>query len=205
MPIRLFVGNLPYDTSEAELKAHFATIAPVTYLTIPLDRESGRSRNFAFVEFSERAQAEEAIRRLNNQLFNDRPLSVSEARPREERRPSSAPVRAPLSRAYSPAEPMAAPTSPSGEKPARNFGPDAAPPRRGKGKGGPKTERGPKGPMREVVSRQFGSDDDDDDDYDFEAEHETDFDYEDEDAENDGAAEAGADSQGAGAEREADK
>ncbi|NOT61518.1 MAG: RNA-binding protein, partial [Acidobacteria bacterium] len=88
MPIRLFVGNLPYDTSEAELKDHFAAVAPVTFLMIPKDRETGRARNFAFVEFGERAQAEDAVRRLNNQLFNGRPLSVSEARAREEGRPT---------------------------------------------------------------------------------------------------------------------
>ena len=164
MPTRLFVGNLPYDTTEAELKDHFSAVAPVTYLTIPKDRETGQSRNFAFVEFSEQAQAEEAVRRFNNQLFNGRPLAVSVARPRDEVRPTNAFTRPPLSRSYSTAEPMAAP--PSGDKPNRNFGPDAAPPRRNKGKGAPKSERGAKGPMRELVSRQFGGDDDDDDDYD---------------------------------------
>ncbi len=166
MPIRLFVGNLPYDTTEAELRDHFAVVAPVTYLTLPLDRETGRSRNFAFVEFAERAQAEEAVRRFNNQLFNGRPLAVSEARPREEGRSTSAPTRAPLSRSYSTGEPMGAPPPPSGDKPNRNFGPDAAPPRRNKGKGAPKSERGSQGPMREVVSNQFGSWEDDDDYYD---------------------------------------
>lgn len=178
MPIRLFVGNLPYDTSEAELKDHFSAIGPVAYLTIPKDRETGRVRNFAFVEFSERAQAEEAIRRFNNQLFNGRPLAVSEARPREEGRPTNAPSPA---RSYTPAEPMTPLPPPSGDKPNRNFGPDAAPPRRGKGKGAPKSERVAKGPMREVVRGQFvGGDDDDDyddfddDGYDFDDDHDED-------------------------------
>ena len=166
MPIRLFVGNLPYDTTEAELKDHFATVAPVTYLTIPKDRETGQSRNFAFVEFSEQGQAEEAVRRFNNQLFNGRPLAVSVARPREEGRPTNVGTRPPLSRSYSTAEPMAASPSPSGDRPNRNFGPDAAPPRRNKGKGAPKSERGAKGPMRELVSNQFVGGEDDDDDYD---------------------------------------
>ena len=166
MPIRLFVGNLPYDTTEAELKNHFATVAPVTYLTIPKDRETGQSRNFAFVEFGERAQAEEAVRVFNNQLFNGRPLAVSEARPREEGRPTNVGTRPPLSRPYSNAEPMSAPPASSGDKPNRNFGPDAAPPRRNKGKGAPKSERGAKGPMRELVSNQFVGGEDDDDDYD---------------------------------------
>lgn len=181
MPIRLFVGNLPYDTTEAELKDHFAAVAPVTYLTIPKDRETGRSRNFAFVEFGERAQAEEAVRRFNNQSFNGRPLAVSEARPREEGRSMNAPARAPLSRSYSTGEPGVAPSPPSGDKPNRNFGPDAAPPRRNKGKGAPKSERGSKGPMREVVSSQFtgGEDDDDYDDFDDDG-----YDYEDENDES---------------------
>jgi RNA recognition motif-containing protein len=200
MPIRLFVGNLPYDTTEAELKDHFSTIAPVAYLTIPKDRETGRSRNFAFVEFSERAQAEEAIRQLNNQLFNGRPLAVSEARPREEGRSTSAPTRPPLSRSYSTGEPMAAPPAPpSGDKPNRNFGPDAAPPRRGKGKGAPKSERASKGPMREVVRGQFvgGDDDDDYDDYDDDG-----YDYEDD---NDGSTAEDFADHAKGAEREDDQ
>ena len=166
MSIRLFVGNLPYDTAEAELKDHFATVAPVTYLTIPKDRETGQSRNFAFVEFGERAQAEEAVRRFNNQLFNGRPLAVSEARPRDENRPTNAPTRPPLARSYSTADPGVVSPPSSGDKPNRNFGPDAAPPRRNKSKGAPKSERGAKGPMRELVSSQFVGGEDDDDDYD---------------------------------------
>lgn len=166
MSVRLFVGNLPYDTTEAELKDYFSAVAPVTYLILPTDRETGRSRNFAFVEFGERAQAEEAIRRFNNQLFKGRPLAVSEARPRDDRRPTSAPTRSAFSRPNATAEPAAAPP-PSGDKPNRNFGPDAAPQRRRKGKGVPKSERAPKGPMREVVRGQFTSGEDDyDDDYD---------------------------------------
>ena len=164
MPVRLFVGNLPYDTTEVELKDHFSAVAPVTYLTLPTDRETGRSRNFAFVEFSERAQAEEAIQRFNNQLFKGRPLAVSEARPRDERRPASAPSQAPLSRSNSTAEPYTTPSSPSSDKANRNFGPDAAPQRRSKGKGAPKSERLVKGPMREVSKGQFSSGEDDDDD-----------------------------------------
>jgi cold-inducible RNA-binding protein len=164
MPIRLFVGNLPYDTTEAELQDHFAAVAPVTFLMIPKDRETGRARNFAFVEYGERAQAEEAVKRFNNQLFNGRPLGVSEARPRDEMRPTNAPARPPMARSYASAEPQSAP--PSGDKPNRNFGPDAAPPRRNKGKGAPKSERGAKGPMRVLVSNQFVGGEDDDDDFD---------------------------------------
>jgi cold-inducible RNA-binding protein len=80
MPVRLFVGNLPYDVSEAELRAHFAALGPLSSLVLPTDRDTGKPRGFAFVEFQERADAEEAIRRLNHQAFKGRPLAVSEAR-----------------------------------------------------------------------------------------------------------------------------
>lgn len=164
MSARLFVGNLPYETTDAELRDYFSAVGPVTYLALPTDRETGRSRNFAFVEFADRAQAEEAIRRFNNQLFKGRPLAVSEARERDERRPASASARPPFSRPGSSAEPAAAHPPLSGDKPNRNFGPDAAPQRRSKGKGAPKSERAARGPMREVVRGQFSSGEDDYDD-----------------------------------------
>jgi RNA recognition motif-containing protein len=68
MSVRLFVGNLPYDTTEAELRDTFSAVGPVTYLALPTDRETGRSRNFAFVEFTDRAQAEEAIRQFQQPI-----------------------------------------------------------------------------------------------------------------------------------------
>ena len=85
MAARLFVGNLPYDTTEADLRAHFAAVGPISYISLPTDRETGRPRGFAFIEFIERADAEEAIRRLHNQAFQGRPLAVNEARAREGR------------------------------------------------------------------------------------------------------------------------
>ena len=60
MAVRLFVGNLPYDVTEADLRAHFAAVGPLSYISLPTDRETGRPRGFAFVEFIERADAEEA-------------------------------------------------------------------------------------------------------------------------------------------------
>jgi cold-inducible RNA-binding protein len=66
MAVRLFVGNLPYDVTEAELRAHFAAIGPLSYLSLATDRDTGKPRGFAFVEFSARADAEDAIRRLNH-------------------------------------------------------------------------------------------------------------------------------------------
>jgi RNA recognition motif-containing protein len=162
MTVRLFVGNLPYHVTEAELREHFSAIGPISYLSLPTDRETGQPRGFAFVEFNDRAQAEEAIRRFDNQSFKGRPLAVSEARARDNRPRASIPT----SRPTSPAEPYAAPPPTSGSKPSRNFGPDASPQRsRSKAKGGPKSERVSKGPMREVVRGQFfGADDDEDDD-----------------------------------------
>jgi RNA recognition motif-containing protein len=81
MAVRLFVGNLSYDVTEAELRAHFAAIGPLLYLSLATDRDTGKPRGFAFVEFSARADAEDAIRRFNNQAFKGRPLAVNEARP----------------------------------------------------------------------------------------------------------------------------
>ena len=89
MPSRLFVGNLPYDATEVELKAHFAQAGPVSRVFIPLDRETGRVRGFAFIEFPDSAHAAQAIQQLNQQPFKDRPLVVNEARPSEARGPAS--------------------------------------------------------------------------------------------------------------------
>jgi len=165
MGIRLYIGNLPLNVTEEELKGHFSIIGPLSYLSIPTDRETGKQRGFAFVEFKDRAQADEAIRRFNNQSFKGRSLSVSEARARNESQ-RVAPARPSLSRPTSTAGAEAA--DPPGNKPSRNLGPDK-PSRHGRGRarGEFKAERGPKGPMREVVRGQFfGGVDDDDDDYD---------------------------------------
>ena len=87
MGVRLFIGNLPYSATEADLRAHFAPIAPPSHVAMPVDRETGRPRGFAFVEFAEREQAEEVIRKFDAQPFQGRPLAVSEARAREDRPP----------------------------------------------------------------------------------------------------------------------
>lgn len=158
MPVRLFVGNLPYDTTEVELREHFAAVGPLSHVFIPVDRETGRPRGFAFVEFAEREHAESAISRLNNQGFKGRPLSVSEARARDDRpsglprtggpgpggpggppRPFGGPPRTDWTPRPAPGGPPGPGGPPSGERPRRNFGPDA--PRKGFGK--------PKGPRRD--------------------------------------------------------
>ena len=83
MAVRLFVGNMPYGATEADLRAHFSGVGEPSQIVIPVDRETGRPRGFAFVEFLDRPVAEEAIKRFNQQPFMGRSLSVSEARPRE--------------------------------------------------------------------------------------------------------------------------
>ncbi len=87
MAVRLFVGNMPYGATEADLRSHFASVGDPSQVVIPVDRETGRPRGFAFVEYNERPLAEAAVAKFNQQPFMGRSLSVSEARPREERGP----------------------------------------------------------------------------------------------------------------------
>jgi RNA recognition motif-containing protein len=164
MAVRLFVGNLAYDVTEAELRAHFAAVGPLSYLSLPTDRETGKPRGFAFVEFRERADAEAAIRRLNQQEFKGRQLAVNEARARDDRATPGP------SRTSAPRPAVGAETS-AGD--GRHFGPDAAPRRRRKpSKGGAKAERGPKRPMRRRVAGpiRFNTEEDDMDDEDMNGE-----------------------------------
>jgi RNA recognition motif-containing protein len=90
-PVRLFVGNLPYQATEDDLRTHFSQVGQPTQIVRPLDRETGRARGFAFVEYAERTVAEEAIKKFDGQLFMGRPLAVSEARAREDRGPGGPP------------------------------------------------------------------------------------------------------------------
>src|SRR4029450_1637963 len=85
--VRLFIGNLPYAASEAELREHLSSVGEPTQIVLPVDRETGRPRGFAVVDYADRAVAEAAISRFDQQPFKGRPLAVSEARPREERGP----------------------------------------------------------------------------------------------------------------------
>ena len=87
MAVRLFVGNLSYSTTEADLRTYFGSVAQPSQVVLPVDRETGRPRGFAFVEFADRAVAEEVIRKFDAQPFQGRPLAVSEARAREDRPP----------------------------------------------------------------------------------------------------------------------
>jgi cold-inducible RNA-binding protein len=155
LAVRLFIGNLPYDTTDAELRAHLGVIQPPSEVVLPLDRETGRPRGFAFVEFTERAVAEEVIRRFNMQPFKGRNLAVSEARAREDR-PAGPRPPAP----FRPAGGMMdGPPPASGDRPARNFGPPA-PRKHGPARGKAKAETRPRGPIRERnTGRVFDVDD----------------------------------------------
>lgn len=73
------------------MRQHFAQVGEPTQIVRPLDRETGRARGFAFVEYAERSQAEAAIQQFDGQLFMGRPLAVSEARAREDRGPGGPP------------------------------------------------------------------------------------------------------------------
>jgi cold-inducible RNA-binding protein len=85
METKLYVGNLSYDTTEDELKTLFSQAGAVQSVAIIKDRETGRSKGFAFVEMSNQAEAQAAISQLNGKQFRDRALTVNIARPREER------------------------------------------------------------------------------------------------------------------------
>ena len=81
----LFVGNLSYQTTQDELEAAFAAYGAVERVSVVTDRETGQPRGFAFVEMTNREEANNAIAGLNGAELNGRALNVNEARPREER------------------------------------------------------------------------------------------------------------------------
>jgi RNA recognition motif-containing protein len=83
METKLYVGNLPYRATEDDLRNLFEQAGTVTSVTLIKDRETGRSRGFAFVEMGSPSEAQKAISLLNNAPLQDRPLTVNLARPRE--------------------------------------------------------------------------------------------------------------------------
>src|ERR1041385_4860342 len=87
---RLFVGNLSYQTMENDLQEYFSQAGVVSSANLMLDKFTGRSRGFAFVEYSSQDEANKAVEMFHNKEFQGRPLTVNIARPREERpaRPS---------------------------------------------------------------------------------------------------------------------
>jgi RNA recognition motif-containing protein len=175
MPVRLYVGNLPYDVTEPDLREFFSPVGPLSSVIIPVDRETGKLRGFAFIEFSDPAQAEEASRRFNNQPFKGRTITINEARARESRPDSGPGARSgfPMRSATAASRPSFSPRSSFGrpdftpnpmgggpderaERRRRSFGSDAKPIRKRKPHQGPKGEMGGKrGPIRERVGGQF--------------------------------------------------
>jgi len=84
---RLFVGNLSFQTGENDLQEYFAQAGAVTSVNLMMDKVSGKSRGFAFVEFATPEEAAKAVEQFHNKEFQGRPLTVNIARPREERPP----------------------------------------------------------------------------------------------------------------------
>lgn len=85
MENKLFVGNLSYNATEEELQALFEKAGTVQSVTIVKDRDTGRSKGFAFVEMATQDEAQKAISQLHGSEFHERALTVNVARPREER------------------------------------------------------------------------------------------------------------------------
>lgn len=85
MTKKLYVGNLPYSATEEDLRALFEQAGEVADVAIIMDRDTGRSKGFGFVEMATTEAGDEAIRRFNGYSMNNRSLTVNEARPREER------------------------------------------------------------------------------------------------------------------------
>lgn len=181
MAVRLFVGNLSYSTTEADLRTYFGAVAPPSQVVLPVDRETGRPRGFAFVEYTERSNAETAIERFNGQMFNGRPLAVSEARAREDRGPAGPPRPGgpggfggprPAPGGFGAPRPGGPgggfggpprPFDPAGAAPrgTRNFGPDAKPQRGPNAKAKKKESERPRGPIpTKFTGRSFSLDDD---------------------------------------------
>jgi|SRR5262250_2785437 len=85
MSMKLYVGNLAFQTSSAELQQLFAQAGTVESASVIEDRDTGRSRGFGFVEMASKEEGDAAIAQFNGKEFNGRNLTVNEARPREDR------------------------------------------------------------------------------------------------------------------------
>ena len=85
MELKLYVGNLSYNTTEDALRTMFAEAGTVTSVAMITDRETGSPKGFAFVEMSTQAEAQKAISMFNEKTIDGRAIKVNIARPREER------------------------------------------------------------------------------------------------------------------------
>lgn len=90
MAKKLFVGNLPYTTGDDQLRELFAAYGEVSSASVIMDRATGRSKGFGFVEFDDDKAADEAITKTDGSDFEGRRLTVSEARPKTEFAPRAA-------------------------------------------------------------------------------------------------------------------
>jgi len=84
--MKLYVGNLSYDTSEDDLRQAFEQYGTVESMAVITDKDTGKSKGFAFVEMSSKEEAQAAISGLDGTQLGDRTLKVNEARPKPERR-----------------------------------------------------------------------------------------------------------------------
>ncbi|MDH4118709.1 MAG: RNA-binding protein [Acidimicrobiia bacterium] len=84
--MNIYVGNLPFDAQESDLRRIFADYGDIASASVITDRDTGRSRGFGFVELSDRDQATQAIEKLDGHDWNGRKLTVNEAKPRSNRR-----------------------------------------------------------------------------------------------------------------------
>ena len=80
--MKLYVGNLPYNTTEDDLRNLFSQYGSIDSVAVITDRETGRSKGFGFVEFGNDAEARSAIQALSGQEYGGRALTVNEARPK---------------------------------------------------------------------------------------------------------------------------
>ena len=84
MAFRIFVGNLSYDVADGDLREAFSAFGDVVFFRVILDRETGKSRGFGFVEFKEESAGQKALDALNGTQLKDRELRLKQAEPREE-------------------------------------------------------------------------------------------------------------------------
>lgn len=90
MSVKLYVGNLSYDTTSDELHTLFSEVGPVESCNLIIDRDTDRSKGFAFIEMASKEGANEAKEKLNGQDLHGRALKVNEAKPRAESRNNGA-------------------------------------------------------------------------------------------------------------------
>ncbi len=85
--MNIYVGNLPYNLTEDDLRAAFSEFGEVSSANIIMDKMSGQSKGFGFVEMPDDSEADQAIKALNESALNGRNIKVNQARPRGERSP----------------------------------------------------------------------------------------------------------------------